>query len=379
MTDPVADAEAAVQRIWARTTARISDADAALLAACPDRTLMMDKLLLMHATQSGDLEAALAPAERVFADEPGAESAQNLALLLHQLGRSDDCSAFAEANRSSFAESIWYDLMAMVHSDIGAADKAAAFGTGALRAKDAACAEAPVLAPVTRPFDIEAPTRNIIAFSLWGQDPRYLMGAVNNAVVARYLYPGWTCRFYLDDSVPGATVDQLRRQGAQIARVGGDWTADRFGLFWRFLVEDDANVDLYLVRDADSVMNIKERAAVEDWLASGRAFHVMRDLPRHSELILAGMWGAHRGNIGGMAARIRAHVDAPGKSLGNVTTDQLFLRREVWPIVRQDVLMHDAAMDLPGTTRFREEFALPRTLHIGQNDWKHVRREKAAG
>ncbi len=81
-----------------------------------------------------------------------------------------------------------------------------------------------------------------------------------------------------------------------------------FGLFWRFLVEDDPDVDFFLVRDADSVMNIKECAAVEDWLASGKAFHVMRDLPIHAELILAGMWGAHRGNIGNMRQRIVDHV-----------------------------------------------------------------------
>ena len=78
------------------------------------------------------------------------------------------------------------------------------------------------------------------------------------------------------------------------------------GLFWRFLVEDDPDVDIYLVRDADSVINVKERWAVADWLNSGKAFHVMRDNPQHSELMLAGMWGAHRGNIGGMRKRIEA-------------------------------------------------------------------------
>ena len=40
-----------------------------------------------------------------------------------------------------------------------------------------------------------------------------------------------------------------------------DLDAKRFGLFWRFLVEDDPEVDLYLVRDADAVMNVKERWA----------------------------------------------------------------------------------------------------------------------
>mgnify|MGYP006292180853 FL=1 len=45
------------------------------------------------------------------------------------------------------------------------------------------------------------------------------------------------------------------------------------------------------MRDADSVLNIRERAAVDDWLASGAAFHVMRDHPVHCDLMLAGMGG----------------------------------------------------------------------------------------
>ena len=40
-------------------------------------------------------------------------------------------------------------------------------------------------------IDREERSRNVIAFSLWGSNPRYLRGALTNATVARYLYPGW--------------------------------------------------------------------------------------------------------------------------------------------------------------------------------------------
>ena len=45
----------------------------------------------------------------------------------------------------------------------------------------------------------------------------------------------------------------------------------------------------YWVRDADSVVNVREKVAVEEWLASTRHFHLMRDHYDHSELVLAGM------------------------------------------------------------------------------------------
>ena len=43
---------------------------------------------------------------------------------------------------------------------------------------------------------------DVIAFSLWGNSPRYLRGAVRNLLEAPKLYPGLVCRFYVDETVP---------------------------------------------------------------------------------------------------------------------------------------------------------------------------------
>ena len=68
------------------------------------------------------------------------------------------------------------------------------------------------------------------------------------------------------------------------------------GLFWRFLPAADPSVDRFLIQDIDSVVNVKERISVDQWLASDKYFHVMRDYWNHTELILAGMWGG----VGGL-------------------------------------------------------------------------------
>jgi hypothetical protein len=257
---------------------------------------------------------------------------------------------------------------------LGRIPEAVAHGDRALVLKDAAIPATGLADPVVRPFDITRKSRNLITFSIWGEDARYLNGAITNAIVARYLYPGWTPRFYTDRSTPENFRAALIQNGAQVVIVDESLPADRFGLFWRFLAEDDPDVDLYLVRDADSVMNIKERWAVADWLNSGRAFHVMRDNPQHSELILAGMWGAHRGNIAGVRKRIEACVLA-GRNVGNNSTlDQQFLRNVVWPIARNSVRIHDAYFRFMDPTRFSKDFALPRPVHVGQNDWVNFRK-----
>lgn len=377
MTDPLAAAQTIVDRITRAPHTKLTAGDAETLLAVPERTLMMDKLLAVYFNQVGDFPRALEQAQAVFGHEPTAEGAKNVALLLRRAGRLDDAVAFTEENAELFDPIEMHDTLCMAQWHRKDQQASIRHGRKSLELKDAAAPEAPAIDPVIRPFDPEARTRNIIAFSLFGDDRRYLTGAMNNAIVARYLYPGWTSRFYVDDSVPMAFCKQLGGQGAQVVKLAGDWPGDKFGLFWRFLVEDDKDVDFFLVRDADSVCNIKERAAVEDWLRSGKAFHLMRDLPIHSELILAGMWGAHRGNIGNMAGRVRAHVDNAVAKVNNRITDQEFTRNVLWPIVRQHALIHDTHLAFgPGAMPFRDEFQLPRSHHIGQNDWVHFKPAK---
>ena len=62
--------------------------------------------------------------------------------------------------------------------------------------------------------------------------------------------------------------------------------------YGRYLPLLDPTVDLMVSRDLDSRLTTREQTAVEDWLNTGLAFHVMRDNPQHGTEILGGMWGA---------------------------------------------------------------------------------------
>ena len=96
-------------------------------------------------------------------------------------------------------------------------------------------------------------------------------------------------------------------------------------------------------RDLDSPLTLRERAAVDEWLLSNKVFHIMRDHPLHTFLIMGGMWG-YRPRFNSTLTRLLL-----GK-LRNVTlmqkfagfNDQQFLSTEMWPFVRLDVIVHDS-------------------------------------
>jgi len=112
----------------------------------------------------------------------------------------------------------------------------------------------------------------------------------------------------------------------------GDWT----GMFWRFYPCSDPEVSIMISRDTDSRLNEREKYAVEDWLESGKNFHIMRDHPYHGTEILGGMWGCKSGILNDIKDLISTYTK------GNFwQVDQNFLRDVVYNKVKHDCKVHD--------------------------------------
>ena len=93
---------------------------------------------------------------------------------------------------------------------------AIALGRKILQIEDRAAIANP--APPAKPLPSAARrgSRKVIAYSLWGASPVYNYGAMINARLAPFIYPGWKCRFYLGQDVPDSTRVALTQAGAEI-------------------------------------------------------------------------------------------------------------------------------------------------------------------
>lgn len=321
----------------------------------------------------GDFAQALAVAQQALARAPGhAGVLADLALAQLRLGQH-------EAARRSYLQALatrpdddnLLDGLAEVCGYLGRIDEAVRHGRRSLDLKAAAVAaeaghELPAGPPP--PFDPSQPGRHIVAFSLFGDNPRYGETAFLNVGAVARLLPGWTARIYCDASVPAGLRARLAAAGAQVHEVDADTARDISGLMWRFLVLDDPGVSRYLLRDADSLVSTREAAAVQAWLDSDRWFHALRDYHTHTELLLAGLWGGCGGVFQGMAARMRAYM-AGIESVGARVIDQHFLRRHAWPTVRQSLLMHDSVFAWHGAQPWppHAPHGLGATFHVGSN------------
>jgi len=177
--------------------------------------------------------------------------------------------------------------------------------------------------------------KKVISYSLWGDNPKYTIGAIKNAYLAKQIYPDWICRFYVGQSVPNEILNVLDlSDNVEIIEMPeqGDWTSS----FWRFLCADDKDVHVCLSRDTDSRLSFREKTAVDEWLKSDKDFHSIRDHNAHDIPIMAGMWGCRNGILFGITDKINSI------SKGNYwQVDQQFLTHYIYPIVAQNMYSHD--------------------------------------
>jgi hypothetical protein len=143
-------------------------------------------------------------------------------------------------------------------------------------------------------------------------------------------------------------------------------------LLWRFDVIADPAVKRFLIRDADSLLCVKERVAVDAWLQSRYHFHAMRDWYSHTDLLLAGMWGGVGGILPPPAALMQAYT---AWRVENDHVDQDVLSETVWPTIRRDVLIHDSIFTgCLGSVPFPPFGQSPPGSHIGQNAFLYFTR-----
>lgn len=197
----------------------------------------------------------------------------------------------------------------------------------------------------------------IISFGLWGGDKKYTHGAILNVKLAKEYYPDYTCRFYINGTVPSKILTRLKSLDAQIWRPIS--ICNNYKRYYRLSIMFAPPIDMFLIRDCDSRINAREAECVREWEASGYPVHIMRDHPRHTAPIMGGMWGAISNFL--PARMLEDSLQRytfklskgwrPVPSIGKSDGDQNYLRTEIWPSIKGNHLAHIRGKKLLHTDR----------------------------
>ena len=177
--------------------------------------------------------------------------------------------------------------------------------------------------------------KKIIAFALWGDNPKYTIGAIKNANLSKEFYPDWISRFYVHKDVDISIINEIKSaQNTEISIVNE--TPDWKSMFWRFFPVFDNDTECFICRDCDSRLSDREVAAVNEWSNSDKLVHIMRDHPWHRFVMLGGMIGFKKEAFGILINSLSNFN--PTNEYG---TDYVFFNNVLYPQVKGLSLVHD--------------------------------------
>jgi hypothetical protein len=206
----------------------------------------------------------------------------------------------------------------------------------------------------------------VISYSLFGNDPKYIETAILNLIQNKIVLPEWKSRFYISTDIPSDFIARAKAFGAEVLIVNDSGHALN-GTFWRFFVADDPNVQHYIVRDVDSIISQEEANLVTEWITSGKPFHIIRDFPTHTGLIMGGMWGGISGYLPNVQYLVSKYINNIKPQNRTRFDDQAFLTKELWKYIRNFHCSHDKAFGFLANTNMtltKRTFSDP--YHIGK-------------
>ena len=178
----------------------------------------------------------------------------------------------------------------------------------------------------------------VFSFCLYGpENPRYYRGLLENIFLAGMHFPTWKVYVYYAPDVAESMIAHLSVCTSVVlipTRVMGP-----ANMIHRFYAIDDPEVEVMLVRDADSRIHWKDRWAIREFLSSPQVAHTIRDHKEHTAHIMGGLWGLKK--AAGVSMRSLYANYTEDMSRGHrVAHDQNFLADALYPLVFSRMLIH---------------------------------------
>jgi len=182
------------------------------------------------------------------------------------------------------------------------------------------------------------------SFCLYGPPKSlYYQGLLENIQLIQQHFPDWVTYVYLGSDVSQSFEDTLRSYASvRIRRTGLSNFDNRM---FRYFAIDEDDVELMMVRDADSRIHERDRWAIHDFLnKSTYLVHAIRDHPEHSVPMLAGLWGIRKS--AGLYMRKEYEDFKKTPKPCSYGEDQCFLTEKVYNVLFSNILVHVSSKEI---------------------------------
>jgi hypothetical protein len=135
-----------------------------------------------------------------------------------------------------------------------------------------------------------------ISYCLYGNNPKYYVGAKKNLEINNKLLPDWKSIIYYDSKeVDKNFILELQNLGCITKDINllEITKSVNYQMFWRYFIFEDSKISI--VRDLDSRLSDREIKYINLWLESNSNYFIIRDHPWQSE-VPGGLFGIKNPN-----------------------------------------------------------------------------------
>jgi hypothetical protein len=179
----------------------------------------------------------------------------------------------------------------------------------------------------------------VFTFCLFGPpNPRYYpVPMLQNISLIRTYFPEWKVYLYTAPDVQEEFLSQVAMYSNVVVRPTGK--LGNINMMERFLAIDDEDVEIMMVRDADSHVHWKDRWAIFDFLNRPEFLaHTIRDNVEHTAKLMGGLWGIRKIPGFKISELYQHYIQNPIDLKYGL--DQSFLTLYVYPYVINVLLVH---------------------------------------
>lgn len=208
---------------------------------------------------------------------------------------------------------------------------------------------------------------NVFSFTLFGGEDKYCKGLLKNIALIETSFPGWEVWVYCGEGIPEDVLLELHQHSC--VRLIPTNEEGMVNKFYRFFAIDRPEVELCIVRDADSRIYERDQACIHEFIQSQKIVHIIRDHPNHHHRMMAGMWGIKKEALFYLENRIQDLFEhwKQTQPPGDFWSDTLFLCEVVYPKIAHVSMIHDDTQSFePPMWKQSFSVALQDTHFIGQ-------------
>lgn len=179
---------------------------------------------------------------------------------------------------------------------------------------------------------------NAFSFCLYGPpNPRYYTPLVENIKIALEHFPGWQVWIHYGPDVDANYLNVLKSYSNVVLQATN--ILGPANMISRFYTIDHPEVDLMIVRDADSLIHWRDRWAIQRFVERPEfVAHVIRDHRDHGVYMLGGLWGIRKSAGINIQEQYLRYLQTPEDR--GIAHDQNFLSVQVYPLVVSRILVH---------------------------------------